>query len=290
MKILILGIDGMIGHKIAQRLSFSNEIFGTSRKEIDSKTIGDAIKSVFYVDFHEKKFLKNFNDINPDIIINCVGITIRRGIDQNKDEIDYINSKLPHEIYEWTLDKNKKLIHLSTDCVFDGEKGNYLDNDIPNAKDFYGLSKAKGELNNSNSLTIRCSVIGREIFNHTELLEWLLSNNNSSIKGFTNVIYSGITTCFLSEIINKIIINKIQINGIYNISSEPISKYELLKMLIKAFSLNIEIKSDKNIISNKVLISKKFTEITGIKKPSWHSLITELVIDSKKNSVLYKKY
>ena len=290
MKILILGIDGMIGHKIAQRLSISNQVFGTSRKKINSKILGADISSILYIDFYKKNYLKIFNDLNPDIIINCVGITIRRGVDKNKDEIDYINGKLPNEIYEWTSDKNKKLIHLSTDCVFDGGKGNYLDNDIPNAKDFYGLSKTKGELNNLSSLTIRCSVIGREIYNHTELLEWLLSNNNSSIKGFTNVIYSGITTCFLSETINKIIKDKIQINGIYNISSEPISKYELLKMLIKAFNLNIEIESDKNIISNKVLISKKFTEITGIKTPSWHSMIAELVIDSKKNSVLYKKY
>ena len=284
MRILVLGIDGMIGHKIAQSLSDDFTIIGTTRK----KKIG--IKKAEFVlhDFLNDNTLDLLKSINPDVLINCVGTTIRRGVSKNKNNTELLNSELPHILNKWAVQNNKKFIHFSTDCVFSGKKGNYLDYSKSDANDIYGLSKSKGEVNNDKSLTIRCSIIGREIFNHTELFEWLFSMKNKKVEGYKNVIYSGVTSTWMGKTIKHIIKNQIELNGIYNISSTPISKYDLLIKLSAAFNLNIDISQNLNIKSNKVLISKKFTEITGIKPPNWDDLIDEFKADSEKYSAIYK--
>jgi len=289
MKVLILGIDGMIGHKIAQSLSHDFILFGSTRKNINIDAIGLDKGSLIHHDFLIDDNFSIFENIKPDVIINCIGITTRRGPSLNISNTIEINEKLPHEINLWASDNEKKLIHFSTDCVFNGTKGNYLDNDIPNAEDFYGTTKGKGEINNDQALTIRCSTIGREIYNHTELFEWLYSMKNKDIEGYSNIIYSGVTTVWMGEVINQILKNNISLSGIYNISSEPISKYQLLLKLSEAFKLNINIAKNPNIKSNKVLISKKFTEITGINTPNWDDLIEEFKNDCDKYYSLYKK-
>ena len=289
MRILILGIDGMIGHKIAQSLSYDYEVIGSTRKDINFQKIGLYKGLLYKKDFLEYDYNSFLNKILPDVIINCIGITTRRGISNNISNTDFINSQLPHKISEWASINNKKLIQFSTDCVFSGKRGNYLDDDKPDADDIYGLSKAKGEINNNNTLTIRCSMIGREIYNHTELFEWLYSMKNKEISGYTNVIYSGVTTFWMGQVINKLFSDKINLNGIYNVASKPISKYELLFKLSNAFKLNVNIIPNPNIKSNKVLISKKFTEITDINTPNWDELIGEFKNDCDKYYSLYKK-
>ena len=288
MKVLILGIDGMIGHKIAQSLSSDFIVFGSTRKNITTDTIGLEKGSLVHHDFLLEDNFSIFENINPDVIINCIGITTRRGVSLNIPNTIEINEKLPHKINLWASDNEKKLIHFSTDCVFNGTKGNYLDNDIPNAEDFYGTTKGKGEINNDQALTIRCSTIGREIYNHTELFEWLYSMQNKDVEGYSNVVYSGVTTVWMGKVINQILKNNISLSGIYNISSQPISKYRLLLKLSEAFKLNVNITKNSNIKSNKVLNSKKFTEITGINSPNWDDLIPEFKNDCKKFTHLYK--
>ena len=288
MKILILGIDGMIGHKIAQSLSKDYEIIGTTRKGVNLQSIGLKDGSLYKKDFIEDDHNSFFNNISPDVIINCIGITTRRGISSNISNTDLINSQFPHKISKWVSLNNRKLIHFSTDCVFSGKRGNYLDDDKPDADDMYGLSKAKGEINNNSTLTIRCSMIGREIYNHTELFEWLYSMRNKDIEGYSNVIYSGVTTLWMGNVIKEILKNNINLSGIYNISSKPISKHHLLIKLSDAFKLNVNIIENLNIKSNKVLNSKKFTEITGINRPNWDDLILDFKNDCEKNTHLYK--
>ena len=289
MKILILGIDGMIGHKIAQSLNNNFDVIGSLRKDINSQSLGLKNCSLFKRDFLVDNFISFFNKISPDVIINCVGITIRRGVSKNFLNTKFLNQQFPHEINNWVSKNNKKLIHLSTDCVFDGIKGNYIDDEKPNANDIYGLTKSKGEINNDKALTIRCSMVGREIFNHTELFEWLYSMKNKKIQGYTNVLYSGVTTVWMGRVIYKLLSENIDLNGIYNIASKPISKYQLLSKLARAFKLNVNIVPNPNIKSNKILNSRKFTEITGINTPDWDDLIEEFKNDCDKYCSLYKK-
>ena len=288
MKILVTGIDGMIGHKIVQSLSKEFQVFGSTRKKIKSINIGAEKCEIINHDFITDNKLGLIDEIDPDIIINCVGITIRRGLNNSIENTKKLNSDLPHKLNHWVETNNKKLIHLSSDCVFSGKKGNYSDDSIPDANDLYGISKSNGEVTGNNALTIRCSIVGREIYNHTELFEWLYSMKNQKIEGYKNVIYSGVTSTWMGKTINHIIKNNIDLTGIYNISAVPISKYDLLVKLADIFDLNVDISINSNIKSNKVLISKKFTEITGINSPNWNDLIVDFKADSDKFSTIYK--
>jgi len=287
MRILILGADGMIGHKIAQSLQ-DFELILASRKSISSKSIGIIKGKMVLHNLITDSLDLLLDSTTPDIIINCAGITTRRGVEDNIVNTGLLNSELPHKLDSWANLNSKKLIHFSTDCVFSGNRGNYLDNDFADAEDIYGKSKALGEVNSPNTLTIRCSMIGRELYNFTELFEWLKKNKNKKIEGYSKVFYSGITTVRMGKILNKILNKNLNLSGIYNISSTPISKFDLLVKLSKAFNLNVDIKQNKNNKSNKVLISEKFTEITGIYPPNWDDLISEFKEDCNKYKGLYK--
>ena len=287
MRILILGADGMIGHKIAQSLE-DFELILASRKSISSKSIGIINGKMVLHNLITDSLDLLLDNTTPDIIINCAGITTRRGVEDNIVNTELLNSDLPHKLDSWANLNSKKLIHFSTDCVFSGNRGNYLDNDFADAEDIYGKSKALGEVNSPNTLTIRCSMIGRELYNFTELFEWLKKNKNKKIEGYSKVFYSGITTVRMGKILNKILNKNLNLSGIYNISSTPISKFDLLVKLSNAFNLNVDIKQNKNNKSNKVLISEKFTEITGIYPPNWDDLISEFEEDCNKYKGLYK--
>ena len=278
----------MIGHKVAQVLEINNEVIGTSRKVISPRDLGIDKATILNKDFIVDKSLDFMSEIMPDVIINCVGITTRRLNETNINHLSFINSTLPKLINDWSIENSKKMIHMSTDCVFSGKNGYYLDDDKPDAADSYGSSKSRGEINNNKTLTLRSSMVGREIYNHTELFEWLIKNKNGKIEGYDNVIYSGITTIRMAKIIDFILNKNLNLSGIYNIGSIPISKYELLKMLNKAFNLEIDIRKITQIKSNKVLISKKFTEITGLKTPNWNDLISEFKEDCETYSYIYK--
>lgn len=287
MRILILGADGMIGHKIAQSLQ-DFELILASRKSISSKSIGIIKGKMVLHNLITDSLDLLLDNTTPDIIINCAGITTRRGVEDNIVNTELLNSDLPHKLDSWANLNSKKLIHFSTDCVFSGNRGNYLDNDFADADDIYGKSKALGEVNSPNTLTIRCSMIGRELYNFTELFEWLKKNKNKKIEGYSKIFYSGITTVRMGKILNKILKKNLNLSGIYNISSTPISKFDLLVKLSNAFNLNVDVKQNINNNSNKVLISEKFTEITGIYPPNWDDLISEFKEDCEKYKSLYK--
>ena len=287
MRILILGADGMIGHKIAQSLE-DFELILASRKSISLKSIGIIKGKIVLHNLITDSLDLLLDNTTPDIIINCAGITTRRGVEDNIVNTELLNSDLPHKLDSWANLNSKKLIHFSTDCVFSGNRGNYLDNDFADADDIYGKSKAVGEVDSPNTLTIRCSMIGRELYNFTELFEWLKKNKNKKIEGYSKVFYSGITTVRMGKILNQILKKNLNLSGIYNISSTPISKFDLLVKLSNAFNLNVDVKQNINNKSNKVLISEKFTEITGIYPPNWDDLISEFKEDCEIYKSLYK--
>ena len=292
MKILILGGNGMIGHKIYQVLkNYFNETWASFRynkSQYEKFDFYDFNKILFNIDVNNLENLCNhLNILNPDIIINAAGITIRRGVNDEISKTIRINSVLPHFLEEWcNITKGKRIIHLSTDCVFSGESGNYSESSFTDAKDMYGRTKALGELNGPNSLTLRSSMIGREIENHTELLDWFLKNNNKEIKGYTNALYSGITTLQMALFIKDIILFFPTLTGIINIASNPISKYDLLLLLNKHFNNHSIILKDKTYISKKNLIAQKFYTTTQFDLPNWEDMIIEL----KKDSDKYYKY
>ncbi len=287
MKVLIIGADGMIGHKMAQTFRKNKiDIILNSRFYSNFLRHNFLKTKVFEYDFLDKKIDNLLAQVNPDYIINAVGKTIRRGANESS-KTKYINTTLPHEIDFWCKQNNKRQIHFSSDCVFSGKKGNYFDSDIPDAKDSYGRTKGEGEINSKNTLTLRSSMIGKEIFNHTELLEWVISNKNKSIKGFDKAIYSGVTTLWMSKTVFKILKEFPKLNGLYNISSQPISKFDLIKKINYHFKLNIDIVKDSSFSSNKSLNSSKFFSETNFDRPNWDDMLSELAFDSQKKNNLY---
>jgi dTDP-4-dehydrorhamnose reductase len=288
MKVLILGADGMIGHKMAQTLDEDKGIELILNSRSKSKNLKELYPSckIYDYDFLEKDIEELLEKTNPDFVINAVGITIRRGVENIKTS-SLINSIFPYKIEAWVSKNNKRSIHFSTDCVYSGKQGNYLDNDEPDSKDIYGITKGEGEVNSKNTLTIRSSMIGREIFNKTELLEWAISSRDKKIKGFDKTIYSGVTTLWMSKTISKILKYFPELSGIYNISSEPISKYDLITKINYHFKLNLDIVTDSSFFSNKSLNSNKFFSKTDLEKPDWDSMLASLYGDSLKNDNLY---
>ena len=293
MKILILGGNGMIGHKMYQTISkIHKDTWVTLRKSLSNYSYSDiynpekVIDNIDLINF--QIILNQLNKINPDIVINACGITIRRGIETLKSNSIILNSALPHFLNEWVTSNNKRLIHFSTDCVFTGAKGDYLDNDNKDAYDLYGSTKSMGEVIDSKyAITLRGSMIGSELENKTELFEWFLKQKNKNIKGFSKVIYSGITTTKMAEIVLKLIDQYQNLSGVYNISSKPISKFELLKLWNNLFDINANIEIDKSYTSNKNLISDNFYRTISMEQPDWVELSSQLNIDNLLHNNLY---
>ncbi len=294
MRILILGGNGMIGHKMYQVLSEQfADTWVLMRKTLDElpfKDIYQQERVIDGIDVTDFEGLRTILDhISPTIIINAIGITIRRGINDQVSKSIEVNAALPHFLEEWVnLESNKRLIHFSTDCVFSGNSGSYTEESYTDAKDYYGKTKALGEVGGSQSLTLRGSMIGRELENYTELLEWFLSQKDAALNGFEKVIYSGITTVQMAKFVKAIIIKHPKMNGIYNVSSVPISKYQLLNLFNEAFNINAEIAINKDYESRKDLISDKFYNTTGLHIPKWEDLVIQLKQDSLKYSKYYK--
>ena len=268
----------MIGHQILLGLLKENFLINAHFKKKKSKQDFLKAKNTIFHFFeitavNIQEFLLS---VNPDIIINAAGVTIRRAKDSSLNQIIFTNSLLPNILNNWSEKNNCRLIHFSTDCVFSGKKGNYKEDDITDALDIYGKTKSLGEVNSDYCLTLRSSMIGFELNNKTELLEWVFKNQNKTINGFSNIIYSGITTSLMSKIVISIINDFPDLTGIYNISSAPISKYSLLKKINAIFDLNIEIKSIESRASNKSLVSSNFFNKTSIEIPDWDSMLKEL--------------
>ncbi len=278
-KILVLGANGMLGNAIF--LSLIN-----SKKFIVKATIRDFKNFTYKEKKISKKILhnfkiSNFNNIEklidkfkPNYLINCVGITNKKISINTKSEIFKINSILPQFLSNLSELKNFKFIHISTDCVFKGNESIYFENSFKSATDIYGLSKSLGEEVKSDSLIIRTSIIGHELKKKDGLLEWFLSQK-TKVWGYDKVIYSGLTTVELARIIIKIIKRK-HISGLYQVSSNKISKFELLNKIKKIYML--ETKICKNVKKKKMLVlnSEKFKKKTNIKIKNWDKQISEM--------------
>ena len=295
MKILILGGSGMLGHKLVQILSLCHECYATFRKydhKLSATKIYDNVEIIDGLEIHNNVYIqKIFEKINPDIVINCIGIIKQKISETHYSEYVYVNSYFPHYLAQLAKNKKIKIINFSTDCVYSGIKGNYKENDIHDATDIYGKSKSMGEIDYENHLTIRTSIIGHELFTNYSLVDWFLSNRNKEVSGYKNAIYTGLPTRFLSDIIVKIIENYPKLFGIYNVGSERINKFSLLKKIGKKYNSNIEITENDNFLCNRSFLSDKFKNVTNIKIPSWDELIDIMYNDFlETNYKLWKKY
>lgn len=280
MKILILGGDGMLGHQLLNSFKEKFEVKVTLRQDIceyEKYKIFTNENSYFNIDVLEFNKLSNvIESYKPNVLINAVGI-----VKQRKDAKEIIpsleiNALLPHKLSIECSKYNTRLIHISTDCIFSGKTGNYDDKSFADADDIYGRTKFLGEIFSENCLTLRTSIIGKELSRHASLLDWFLLQKGP-IKGFKNAIFSGFTTIELARVIELMITKFPNESGVYNVSSDPISKFDLLSLVSQLLNHNIEIIPDEEFLCNRSLSSERFRNKFNYKPPSWHSMISELI-------------
>ncbi|WP_250674250.1 SDR family oxidoreductase [Paraclostridium ghonii] len=282
-KILVFGATGMAGHMVTMYLSKMKEKYTVYNVCHKNKLNENSI--ICDIDNLEKinELIKN---INPDVIINCIGVLNKSAELDIKNTI-YVNTFFPRFLARIGEIENIKILHLSTDCVFNGTKGNYSEDSFKDEDGIYGLSKNLGEICDKNSLTIRTSIIGPELKNGSGLFNWFM-NQEGYIKGFTNVYWNGITTLELAKVIDKAL--DINIDGIYNIASDSkISKYDLLNIIKNEFEKNnITIEAFDDIYSDKSLITIK--KDFNYKVSSYNDMIKDMNIWMKENKNLYSLY
>ena len=275
----------MLGHKLYQVLTPVCDVTGTIRGpyvDIAKYDSFEPARIVPGVDVREiSRVEKVIEEIIPNVVINCVGIV--KSLEKEKGTLlsIWINSLLPHQLYRICRLKGTRLIHISTDCVFSGRRGNYQEDDPSDAEDIYGKTKCLGEVNEPGALTIRTSFIGRELTGANGLLEWFLANNGGRVRGFTNAIFSGFPSLHLAGIISDIIIKYQNLSGVYHISTEPLSKFELLSLIKKAMGLSIEIEQYPGIKCNRSLDSTRYRDATGFAPLPWNEMVNELAQDAE---------
>lgn len=281
MNILIFGATGMLGHAVYSVLANDPRlnVFGTIRSEsagdlFFSKHKGSLISNI---DVEKEECLKQAFEISqPDVVINCIGIIKQLADAKDVLKTVPINTLLPHRLAALSKEFGSRLILVSTDCVFSGSKGNYLETDFPDCDDLYGRSKLLGEItDNQNVLTIRTSIIGHELRGGHSLVNWFLIQTQS-IQGYTNAIFSGLPTNELAKIILDCITRWPGIHGLYHVSANPINKYDLLQLIAKVYKKEIHISKNDAVKIDRSLIHKKFSKATGYKAKDWNSLITSM--------------
>jgi len=282
-RVLVLGATGMLGHKLIQvfhnrfdtwataRTSFAKlDRFGFYKKD-------QTITGVNADDFDA--IVRAVGICRPDVVVNCIGII--KQLPEAYDPINSlkINSLFPHQLSRLCLAANARLIHISTDCIFNGKKGNYTESDPSDAEDLYGKTKFLGEISSDGCLTLRTSIIGREIASSNSLIDWFLSNRKKKIKGFANAVYTGFTTNQFAEIIAMVVESHEKLSGLYQVSSNPINKYELLQLANRHYDANVVIEKDTSFLCDRSLDSTRFRKKTGFTPPSWESMIEEMAND-----------
>lgn len=285
MKILILGLSGMLGHKLFSYLQKQNtyELYATTTTDFEIEHPNFKIvnkKNIFFSKTQNIDFLKKiFKDIKPDLVINCIAILKESFFDLNPLKFVEINTIFPLKISELSKIFGFRFIHFSTDILYADTNKLSCENDKITLEGPYAASKFLGEVKNNNSLTIRTSIIGHQLNNKNSLVEWFLSYEGETVNGYSNVIYSGLPTTEISKIIHEKIIPNVNLKGIINISSNPISKFELLKKIKKYYNKKVKINIDNSAISNRSLDSNLFNNKTGYLAPDWDVLVKEMFND-----------
>jgi len=291
---LILGANGMLGHKLMQVLSRKYSVTGTIRRNASEMENHPILSSMNIMGNIRADDLASVSRIieksNPKVIINCIGIVKQLPEAQDSLQSIAINALFPHQLAKICRDNGIRLIHLSTDCVFSGQKGHYTEEDPSDAEDLYGKTKFLGEIDYPGCLTIRTSIIGREIGTSHGLIEWFFSQEGKTVFGYKKAIFSGFTTLALSEIISKIISDYPDVHGVRQVASDPISKYDLLNIVKKTYAMNIMIEPDESVINYRDLDSAKFKKDTNINLPSWETMINDMYRDPTPYTTVRKKY
>lgn len=280
-RVLVLGASGMLGSAVLRWFAqFADyEVFGSVRSLSSVRNLQGRVGNAQFVPGVDVDSLDSltrlFATVRPDIVINCIGIV--KQLSEADDPLIAIpiNALLPHRLARLSEVAGARFVHMSTDCVFSGKKGNYLESDTPDAYDLYGRSKLLGEVDYPNAITLRTSIIGHELAGARSLIDWFLSQDNET-KGYKNAVFSGFPTVEIARIIHEFVIPNQQLHGLYHLSAEPINKFALLGVVAKVYGKNIVIKPDETLVIDRSLNSERFRSTTGFRPEPWPELIKRM--------------
>lgn len=277
MRVLVLGASGMLGNAVFRVLSEKSdwEVYGTIRSDELKKLFPSAMGTRLVVGYdvnNQDALVDIFDQIEPQVVINCVSLGKPLLHTGNPLEIVPIYTLLPHRLARLCSLTEARLIHISTDGVFSGSKGQYTEDDLPDARDIYGMAKLLGELSYPHTITLRASIIGPELRGSNGLLGWFLAQTGSC-KCFRRAIFSGLPTVVLAQIIRDIVMPRAHLFGVYHVAAQPISKFDLLCLVADVYGKSIEILPLDQPVIDRSLNTDRFREATGYAAPTWPELI-----------------
>ena len=276
-RILIFGISGMLGNTLLRFFSSQDlyEVYGTARNYSSISILSSRLQKNIFLNIdagNTDHLIKVISVAQPDIIINCVGVVKQLAEAEEPLTSLPLNSLLPHRLAHLAAACNARLIHISTDCVFSGKKGSYLESDLQDATDLYGRSKLMGEVDYPNAITLRTSIIGHELNGARSLINWFLAQEGC-VEGYAKAIFSGLPTVEIARVIDQFVLPYPHLRGLYHLSAEPISKLDLLELVRIIYGKEIDIIPNDKLVIDRSLNSSRFREATGFVPKSWPAMI-----------------
>ena len=282
MRVLVLGATGMLGHRVVQRLSRDAEVWAPVRSTPPTAltaVIESARLLQGVIAESPDSVVGALRLARPDAVINCIGIVKQHPAAKEPLPSILVNSLFPHRLATLCRLVGARLVHLSTDCVFSGRRGGYREDDEPDPDDLYGRTKLLGEVTGAGCLTLRTSMIGWQLSGSTGLLEWLAERRDGSVDGYRNAFFSGLTTAALSDVIADVVHRQPRLEGLYHISTAPISKHDLLERVAHALDWSTTVVPKDEPVIDRSLDSKAFQKETAWSPPSWDDMITVLATE-----------
>jgi dTDP-4-dehydrorhamnose reductase len=280
VRVLILGASGMLGNAMLRTLSQSDayEVWGTARSDGVLKHFDAALakRIITGIDVENVDSLTSLlAAVRPSAVINCIGLV--KQLAQADDPLSAlpINALLPHRLARLCSLVGARFVHISTDCVFNGRKGDYLESDPSDAEDLYGRSKYLGEVSYPHAITLRTSIIGHELSSAHGLVGWFLAQEGT-VKGYRKAIFSGLPTVELSRVVRDVVLPNLELSGLYHVAAQPIAKYDLLQLVRDAYGKTIVIEPDDRVAIDRSLNAERFREATGYVAAPWPELVARM--------------
>jgi len=284
MRILILGGGGMLGHRLCRAWQSRFEVWATYRKpaaEYQRFQLMDEAHQFGEIHAEKLEDIQSvMQKVSPDVVINAIGVVKQRLESSNRKNANSINAVLPHQLATMCQKNHCRLIQISTDCVFSGQKGHYSEMDQPDPVDAYGMAKLLGEVDEDDVLTLRTSLIGWELENHLSLMEWFAAQRGKSVPGYRKAVFSGFTTQAMAALLEQIILQQPELDGVYHLASEPINKYDLLTACKSSLGWqDIDLQPQDDFVIDRSLNGSELNGIMQWQIPSWTNMITDLCQD-----------
>lgn len=280
-RILVAGATGMLGHTLLRELDADPalDVHGVARSLADrahqfpARLVERITTGVDATRFDQVRGI--LDEIRPDVVVNCIGVIKQRPDVQDAVHTVTLNALFPHLLAQACGRLGSRLIHVSTDCVFSGRRGGYVEEDLPDPPDRYGRSKLLGEVTGDGALTIRTSIIGHELASHRSLVDWFLSRPGG-VRGWTRAIYTGVTTVEFARLLRTVVLPRTDLTGLYHLAAEPISKYDLLRLIAEVYRWPGDMVPDDGFVCDRSMRADRLADATGYRPSAWPDMIRSM--------------